>query len=91
MSLELRSFHSATNGQLAITHAVLSGLQGLMHRPQKPDQIFAIHWLPRDSAAEKVWQFLDSIRRRDGRCPKAFLPFEHVMEYDERPLIVVSP
>ena len=74
-----------------MTRAILSDLQSLVHRPQQPDQIFAIHWMPRNSAAGKMWQFLDSVRRREGRCPKGFLPFEDVMEYGERSLIVVSP
>ena len=38
-----------------------------------------------------MWQFLNSIRRREGRCPKGLLPFEDVLDYGKRSLIVVSP
>ena len=76
-----------------MTHEALHSIcpQSLVHRPQEPDQIFSIHWMPRDSAAGRMWQFLDSIRRREGRCPKGFLPFEDVLKYGQRSLIVVSP
>ena len=38
-----------------------------------------------------MWHFLNSIRRREGRCPKGFLPFEDVLDYGQRSVIVVSP
>jgi hypothetical protein len=59
-------------------------------RPSDPDQIFAVYFMPRESAAGMRWTTLAEQELAHGRRLPSLIPIEDVLFYGKHSLLVIA-